>query len=196
MCFPFFSQKTSATPSFIMQQATEKQKEDKDFVLKAVSRPGIVTGHHYEANPSYDAYYASLYVSTPPYHDLSFHDEMRSRSHFLIEEKTFELQFAGKYKDDKDVVLAAIKYDKEAIKHASSRLQQDIDVKKAANNDLMGLNIMLGLMVCSMVCIPLAITLSPYFFIGCFAFLTLGILTMPISEYATTPKPVPSPLEP
>lgn len=196
MCFPFFSQKTDSKPTFILQQANQKQKADKDFVLKAVSRPGIVTGHHLERNESYDPYYDLLHSSTPPYHNLSSHDFERSQSHFLIEEKTFELQFAGKYNDDKDVVLAAIRYDRGAIEHASYRLQQDPEIQKAAETDLTGFKAMMPLMLLSIVCLPLAITVSPYFFIGCFALLTLAILAQPIYEYATKPEPVPSPLIP
>ncbi len=43
------------------------------------------------------------------------------------------LQFASdRLKDDKEVVLAAVKSDKEAVKYASTRLQDDVDVKDAA----------------------------------------------------------------
>lgn len=114
--------------TFIMQKASEELKDNKDFIIRAVSRPGLVTKTEDIENSLYDSYTNITYPIVGPYNPIY------SDRFITIETVQFELEFVPeKFKQDKDVVLAAVKADKRAIRLVPESLKNDPDIKAAAN---------------------------------------------------------------
>ncbi|MDF1827102.1 MAG: DUF4116 domain-containing protein [Legionellaceae bacterium] len=179
---------------FFMKKASSTQKSDKNFVIKAVSRPGVVTQREYKPNPAYNPlasrqYYREqnerAYLGLPA--NGSSVDELRLSPCFEVTTKHYELEYVSReFQDDKDVVLAALKYDVGAIRFASPRLQNDPDVIYAGQPSNLPLNAFFGCILASVVFVAL-ITVSPLFLIGVFAGLVASILCLLIDDKPTPP---------
>ena len=109
-----YTTKTGLTSN--VAKATEAQKKDKVFIIQAVSRPAYITEITHCPNTRY----------SPCAFDLDELPDWESKPFYDLPHREYELQYAAEqFKDDRDVVLAAMLYDKQALYHASKRLQDD-----------------------------------------------------------------------
>ncbi len=142
-----------------IKKATASEQADKQFILSAVSRPGYITHTRFVPNPAYDALRAyqfrreSMRSSEP----TSYVEGMRHSSGRTHETKHYELEYVSEqFQDDKDVVLAAVRCDGDALQFASKRLQDDWSLRMVSFVPLFAIALdypktSLGLLIASMV---------------------------------------------
>jgi hypothetical protein len=107
-----YTTKTGLTSNVL--KATKAEQEDKVFVIQNVSRPAYVT----------EITHLSKNMLSPCFALDEW--DWESKPFYDLPHREYELQYVAKqFKDDRDVVLAAMLYDKQALYHASKRLQDD-----------------------------------------------------------------------
>jgi hypothetical protein len=153
----FDSSSTGLTSN--IQKATASEQTDKQFILQAVSRPGYITHTRFVPNPAYNAFRAHQFhrenMRSPG--PTSYVDEMRHSPGRTHESKHYELEYVSEqFQDDKDVVLAAVRCDGDALQFASKRLQDDWSLRMVSFVPLFAIALdypkaSLGLLIASMV---------------------------------------------
>ena len=144
-----------------VQKATALEQADKQFILSAVSRPGYITGHIYIGIPNYEtSRYLERCRGNRDGYDASYNHlvDVRNRYPLDIERiKHYELEYVSEqFQDDKDVVLAAVRCDGDALQFASKRLQDDWSLRILSFVPLFAIALdypkaSLGLLIASMV---------------------------------------------